>query len=127
METLYLEKTKSSPEVEFNPETGILKISGQSYPENAFKFYEPLFDWIDDYLQVADKEIQLCISLIYLNTSSIKCLMDIIYKFEQAAQSGKKIVINWYYKTNNRNILECGNEFKEDLEESIEFNLIEEI
>lgn len=127
MEALYLEKTKSSPEVEFNPETGILKISGQSYPENAFKFYEPLFDWIDDYMQVADKEIQLCISLIYLNTSSIKCLMDIIYKFEQAAENGKKIVINWYYKPNNRNILECGNEFKEDLEESIEFNLIEEI
>ena len=127
MEALYLEKTKSSPEVEFNPETGILKISGQSYPENAFKFYEPLFDWIDDYMQVVDKKIQLCISLIYLNTSSIKCLMDIIYKFEQAAQNGKNIVINWCYKSNNRNILECGNEFKEDLEESIEFNLIEEI
>lgn len=127
MELLYVEKTKSSPEIDFNPERGILKISGQSYPENAFKFYEPLFDWIDDYFKITDKEIQLCISLIYLNTSSIKCLMDIIYKFEQASQNGKKIIINWYYKSSNRNILECGKEFKEDLEEDIEFNLIEEI
>lgn len=127
MEVLYVEETKSSPEVEFNAETGTLKISGQSYPENAFKFYEPLFDWIDDYFETTDKETQMCINLIYLNTSSIKCLMDIIYKFEQASQSGRRIVINWYYKTNNRNILECGKEFKEDLEEDIEFNLIEEI
>lgn len=127
MEALYVEKTKSSPEVYFNPETGILKITGQSYPENAFKFYEPLFDWIDDYFELFNKDIEVHISLIYLNTSSIKCLMDIIYKFEQASLKGRKIIINWYYRASNRNILECGAEFKEDLEGNIEFNLIEEI
>ena len=127
MERLYIEATKSSPEVDFNSETGVLKIKGQSYPENAFKFYEPLFDWIDDYFEIHNNDIQLDIILIYLNTSSTKCLMDIIYKFEQAAQKGKKVKINWYYKSNNRNILECGKEFEEDLEEDLEFNLIEEI
>lgn len=127
MERLYIEETKSSPEVDFNPETGVLKIKGQSYPENAFKFYEPLFDWIDNYFELNNEEVQLDIVLIYLNTSSTKCLMDIIYKFEQAAQDGRKVKINWYYKSNNRNILECGKEFEEDLEEEVEFNLIEEI
>lgn len=127
MDRLYIEATKSSPEVDFNSETGVLKIKGQSYPENAFKFYEPLFDWIDDYFEIQNNYIQLDIILIYLNTSSTKCLMDIIYKFEQAAQKGKKVKINWYYKCNNRNILECGKEFEEDLEEDLEFNLIEEV
>lgn len=127
MERLYIEETKSSPEVDFNPEMGVLKIKGQSYPENAFKFYEPLFDWIDNYFELNNEEVRLDIILIYLNTSSTKCLMDIIYKFEQAAQDGRKVKINWYYKSNNRNILECGKEFEEDLEEEVEFNLIEEI
>jgi hypothetical protein len=126
MENLYIEETKSSPEVDFNYETGILKIKGQSYPENAFKFYEPIFDWIDDYFEVYNGNTQLDLSLIYLNTSSIKCLMDIIYKFEEVAEEGKKIKINWYYKSNNRNILECGKEFEEDLDEELEFNIIEE-
>lgn len=126
MEKLYIEETKSSPEVDFNYETGILKIKGQSYPENAFKFYEPLFDWIDDYFEGYNGDTQLDVMLIYLNTSSIKCLMDIVYKFEQASQNGKKIKINWYYKSNNRNILECGREFEEDLDAELEFNFIEE-
>lgn len=126
MDKLYIEETKSSPEVDFNSETGILKIKGQSYPENAFKFYEPLFDWIDDYFEVHNNAIQLDLGLIYLNTSSIKCLMDIIYKFEEAAQKGKKIRINWYYKSSNRNILECGKELEEDLDAELEFNFIEE-
>lgn len=127
MERLQIEATKSSPEVDFNCETGILKIKGQSYPENAFRFYEPLFDWIDDYFEINSDDAQMDISLIYLNTSSVKCLMDIIYKFEQAAQKGRKVKINWYYKSNNRNIFECGKEFEEDLEEDLEFNLIEEV
>jgi hypothetical protein len=126
MKTLYIEATKSSPEIDFNPETGALKIKGQSYPENAFKFYEPLFDWIDDYFEISNNDVQVDINLIYLNTSSTKCLMDIFYKLEQAAQKGRKIKINWYYKSNNRNILECGKEFEEDLEEDLEFNLVEE-
>lgn len=127
MERLQIEATKSSPEVDFNFETGILKIRGQSYPENAFRFYEPLFDWIDDYFEINPNGVQMDISLIYLNTSSVKCLMDIIYKFEQVTQKGRKVKINWYYKSNNRNIFECGKEFEEDLEEDLEFNLIEEV
>ncbi|KZL92468.1 DUF1987 domain-containing protein [Clostridium magnum] len=126
MDKLYIEETKSSPEVDFNSETGILKIKGQSYPENAFKFYEPLFDWIDDYFEDHNDATQLDLGLIYLNTSSIKCLMDIIYKFEESAQKGKKIRINWYYKSSNRNILECGKELEEDLDAELEFNFIEE-
>lgn len=127
MERLFVDETKSSPEVDFNPETGIIKIKGQSYPENAFKFYEPLFDWIDDYFENSNNSLQLDAFLIYLNTSSIKCFMDIIYKLERASQKGKKVTVNWYYKSNNRNILECGREFEEDLEEEVEFNLIEEL
>jgi Domain of unknown function (DUF1987). len=126
MDNLYIEETKSSPEVDFNFETRILKIKGQSYPENAFKFYEILFDWIDDYFEVQNGTTQLDLNLIYLNTSSIKCLMDIIYKFEEAAQNGKKIIINWYYKSSNRNILECGKELEEDLDAELEFNFIQE-
>ena len=39
MRELYIEKTKSTPEVRFDPQNNKLAINGQSYPENAFKFY----------------------------------------------------------------------------------------
>jgi hypothetical protein len=124
MDRVYIEATKSSPKIDFNPQTGILEIEGQSYMENAFKFYKPLFDWMDEFFELNTEIIQVDIRLSYLNTSSIKCLMDIIFKLEQVVQVGKKVKINWYYKS--RNILECGEELQEDLEEDLEFNFLKE-
>ena len=125
MDRLYIEETKSSPKIDFNPQTGILIIEGQSYMENAFKFYKSLFEWMDEYFELNTENVQVDIRLSYLNTSSTKCLMDIIFKLEQVVQIGKKVKVNWYYKS--RNILECGEELQEDLEEELEFNLLKEI
>ena len=125
MDRLYIEETKSSPKIDFNPQTGILIIEGQSYMENAFKFYKSLFEWMDEYFEFNTENVQVDIRLSYLNTSSTKCLMDIIFKLEQVVQIGKKVKVNWYYKS--RNILECGEELQEDLEEELEFNLLKEI
>ena len=35
MERLYIEATKATPEVNFNPDTKTMSIKGQSYPRNA--------------------------------------------------------------------------------------------
>lgn len=124
MERLYRVGTKSSPEVDFNPDTGVLKISGQSYPENAPGFYQDIFVWLKNYLTVANDKIIVDLNISYMNTSSTKCMMDIIYMIEDAAGEGADICINWHYSAKNRSMRECGEEFREEL--SIEFNLIPE-
>lgn len=43
MKLLCIDGSKSTPQIDFNPETNQLRIKGQSYPENAYKFYEPIF------------------------------------------------------------------------------------
>ncbi|CVK21479.1 DUF1987 domain-containing protein [Sporomusa sphaeroides] len=122
MERLYRAGTKSSPEVDFNPGTGILKVSGQSYPENASGFYQDIFIWLKDYLTANHGRVVMELNISYMNTSSTKCLMDIIYMLEDAFAEGSDICINWYYSAKNRSMLECGEEFREEL--SMEFNLI---
>jgi hypothetical protein len=122
MISLFREATKSSPEIDFNADTGLLKLSGQSYPENAFKFYEEVFEWLNDYFEFVDGNTVMDINLVYINTSSTKCIMDIMYKVEEVVKSGKIVAINWYYNNRNRNIYECGEELKEDMD--INFNLI---
>ncbi len=124
MEKLSLAATKSTPEIEFNPSTGLLCISGQSYPENAYKFYEPLLNWLENYLDAVqeDTTVQIDLHLPYINTSSTKCFMMLLEKLDNAYLAGKKIQVQWRYNVDNESELECAEEFKEDL--SIPFYII---
>lgn len=124
MERLFIEQTKGTPQVDFDPASNVLKMSGQSYPENAFKFYDPIFKWVDEYLEVAQGTIKIDMDFVmpYINTSSSKCIMMLLDKFEEAHSEGKKININWYYDEDNESSLECAEEFKEDV--TLPFNII---
>lgn len=121
MESLYIESTKETPEILFDPENGFLKLKGQSYPENAFKFYEPILTLLDEYMK-KDASLTLHFELPYINTSSSKCIMMLLEKLEEAYEEGKEITINWYYDEENEIELECAEEFSEDIE--IPFNII---
>ncbi|GBG55371.1 hypothetical protein SPFL3102_00797 [Sporomusaceae bacterium FL31] len=129
MEGLYIEKTKSTPEIHFDPTNCKLRIEGQSYPENAFKFYEPLFAWLDSYLQQLEQEVVLEIyfHMPYINTSSSKCMMMLLEKLDEAYQEGKKVAVRWYYDVENDTALECAEEFKEDLVIPFEISSVEEV
>ena len=117
MDKLSIEQTKATPFIDFDPKNNILKIKGQSYPENALKFYEPVLEWVDEYLEVASGNISIDIEFVmpYINTSSSKCIMMFLDKLEEAYKSGKNISINWFYDEENESSLECAEEFKEDV------------
>ncbi len=122
MQRLIVEKTKSSPAIDFNPDTNILKVAGESYPENCTRFYLPIFEWIVEYLKGAsDVEIILIFDLVYFNSSSSKVLLDIFDLLEE--QESYKIIVNWIHDIEDGAMQEYGEEFKEDIK-YIEFNII---
>lgn len=118
MESLFLEKTKSTPLISFDAHTHILKMEGKAYPENGILFYEPLFIWLRHYLATLDPDVtcKMEMYLSYINTSSVKAIMTIFDLLNDAYQEGKKISVLWLYDEENDVALEAGVEFKEDLE-----------
>ena len=125
MENLQIAATKSSPKIDFNSQTNILSIEGESYPENTTLFYEPIFTWIEEYLKnITTQEAIFNIELIYFNSSSSKVLMDLFDTLEEASEEDKKVIVNWIYDEDNDASLEYGEEFAEDIE-SLTFNLVE--
>jgi len=117
MREINLEATRSTPAIRFDPMDGKLTIIGQSYPENAFAFYQPLLEWIDEYLESRRAEAGLSaeLQLPYINTSSTKCLLMLLERLENAFLEGVKVSVRWYYDEDNDSELECAEEFKEDL------------
>ena len=124
MEMLSIDATKSTPKVQYDPSAAQLSIIGQSYPENAFKFFEQIFNWMEAYLEQLTKEITFTfeLHLPYINTSSTKCFMMLLDQLEEAFLGGKQVQVKWYYNVDNESEFECAEEFKEDL--TVPFELI---
>jgi hypothetical protein len=125
VENLAIEATKSSPYVHFDASAGLLEIRGKSYPENAAKFFAPIFSWLKEFLSNAEVQlVTVDMEMIYFNSSSSKALMNVFEILEEAASSGKHVVVNWLYHEDNDTILEAGEEFKDEVS-SLRFNLVE--
>jgi len=85
------------PSVNFNYETGVCELGGESYLEETVKFYEPLMKWLDTYFDEIKKPITFNISLTYFNTSSSGAILNILNKLKQYEEDGGDVIVNWYY------------------------------
>ena len=121
MKHFILESTKSTPYIEFAYENNKLIFKGESYPENAYGFYEPIYKLIDDYF-ISYKALVFDVELSYINTSSIKCLIMLFDKLNSHYKAGKNISINWYYDEDNGFDYDMGQDFQMGID--ILFNFI---
>ena len=114
MGNLKIDSTASTPAILCDGETGRLEMRGDSYPENSFEFFTPVIAWVEAYLSGSDRPLTADLYLLYLNTSSVKAMMDIFDMLEEAWGSGRAVAVNWYYDEENERVAELAEEFKED-------------
>ena len=117
MESLIIEKTVSTPMVNFDAAAGVLEIKGESYPENISKFYTPVLDFLKAYLGSDVRGFVMIFDIPYFNSSSSKILLMILDMLDKGVQDGKNIRVKWLCEQENEMAIECGEEFKEDLEQ----------
>ena len=126
MEILDIKATRSTPRVYFDPNSHIHDIAGESYPEDAFEFYRPIMDWLEEYLSTLEgKRVVFNFDILYFNSSSSKVFMDIFDSLEDAS-TDNNIIVNWHYDEDNEAALEYGEDFEEDFA-SLEFNVVEKV
>jgi hypothetical protein len=114
MDNLRIEGTQATPAIFCDSAAGTVEMRGDSYPENSFELFSPVIDWIEAYLASADRQLQLKLHLLYLNTSSVKAMMDIFDILEDAHRKERSVSVEWYYDEQNERVVELAEEFKED-------------
>ncbi|ANN79592.1 biofilm regulation phosphoprotein SiaC [Bordetella flabilis] len=114
MNDLNIPATQSTPSIVSDGAQGLLHLSGDSYPENSFELFGPVIQWVDDYLSSTERGLALTLELQYLNTSSVKAVMDIFDLLEAAHAQGREVAVTWYYDSRNERVGELAEEFKED-------------
>ncbi len=117
MEHLVIAKTDDTPEIDFNPGTKELKISGRSLPEDVTTFYAPVLEWLDELEESAIGELKFIVNLEYFNTASSKLILDILMKLEDIHSEGSNsIEIIWNFDKRDTDMEEAAEEYSELVE-----------
>jgi hypothetical protein len=124
MLSLHIESTKSTPFIGFDPDACRLEISGESYPENAAAFYEPVLSRISRWIDTShQRNLNVDFELRYYNSSSSKAIMNLLELLDEAARKEWDIEVTWRFEEENEIIQESGEEFQDDYER-LNFKLI---
>jgi hypothetical protein len=97
MENIYIEGSEVyfTPEVKFNAETGICEIGGESYLEETYAFYDPLYKWLKEYT-ATNRPLIFNIRLRYMNTSSSKCVLVMLKILKNYLEQGANVKVSWF-------------------------------
>lgn len=114
MNPLVIPPTDTTPAVNYDPATGIVRFSGESYPENVSAFYEPVLAWIREAV-ASQAPLKVVMVFGYLNTSSTKAILDLLLLLEDYHRAGGKAEVEWHFNPEIEVMQEAGEEFGEDL------------
>lgn len=109
------------PTVNFNSDTGVCEIIGESYHQDAKKFYRPLLQWLEEYVKTR-QPVKFNFKLTYFNTNSSKAFLNILKLLKRYADEGGQVEANWYYPEDDDDILEEAEDFIQ--ETNLKINLI---
>lgn len=116
MEALRIEATRRTPQVDFDFTTGVLKLAGESYPDDSASFFGPLLAALRDWLAASDTPVRFDIELVYFNSSSAKALMNMFQALEAAAADGRSVAVVWRCDEDDDAMREFAEDFSEDLD-----------
>lgn len=122
MKKISITGTKLSPAVNFNSANGRLSIEGVSIPEDAIRFYKPIFAWLKKYSAAPHEVTEVDFKFEYFNTSSSKCLINFLRELEKVYKAGNEVIINWYFEEEDYDMYVTGEDFKSIIK--IPFNII---
>lgn len=114
MNEINIAQTQAIPEVVSDSSTGTLRMTGDSYPENAFELFNGIIEWVEAFLAHSDKPLRLELHLVYMNTSSVRAMLDIFDLLEEAHKNGREVRVDWHYDKRNERIVQMAVEFRED-------------
>jgi hypothetical protein len=111
--SIYHEPTHDTPKIILDKEKNIFKFSGKSLPEDVNSFYDPIIQWLENYLKDPNPSTIIDFDLDYLNTASSKSLLSLFLVLENAVTQGKDVKVIWRYYEDDEDMHDVGEEYSE--------------
>jgi len=115
MEKLYIPKDDRSPLIEFDAETGILKIEGRMVPVYSIEhnFFDPIIKWLNEYVKEPAENTTLKLNIDFFSSSGYKSLYHALKILKKVQLEGNKLSIIWIYDREDESTKEQGLQFSQ--------------
>lgn len=110
LNTIKIEPVDIYPEIILDKENGIFEIKGVSLPLDGKKLYEPVLDFLSEYVQSPNATTHFLFNLRFFNISSSKMILFILYKLKELQDADNKVIVTWCY--DHEDLLEAGKDFE---------------
>jgi hypothetical protein len=77
---------------------------------------------VDEYIKNPMDLTTVNIELEHFNTTSSKCILNILKKLESSQDSARNVIVNWYYEKDDKDDLETGEYIKKMTELHFNFH-----
>ncbi len=124
METhsLKIAQTSITPSCTLDWDKNTLNMKGRSSPCSSMEFYSPITEKIVHAFRQGRKSLTANFEFEYFNTSSSKCIYDLLKKLSIAQNNGADVIVNWFYEEDDEDMRETGEDYEEIL--GLNFNYI---
>ena len=113
--SMTIERTRVTPFVQLDAKEGILEFKGRSSPSESLEFYYPILSSMDKVFVTGSTSLTVNFAFEYFNTSSSKCLFDILKRLAQFKSQGMDVQVNWYYEAYDDEMKETGEDYEDVL------------
>ena len=120
-----IEPTKTTPFVKISATERLLEIKGRSYSEDTVGFFSQVNEKVRGLLSGHDS-LEVKFAIEYFNTSSAKCIFDVLSTVASLNIPKQNINVKWFYEEDDIDMLEIGNDYRDLSNLEFEFCEIEE-
>jgi len=97
LKNLFVEQSDKTPLVDLNFMSGELILAGKSIPINAPRIFEPILDWVNEYVKNPKQTTNLRLNLEYFNTASSIWIAKIVKALTSISKPECVLILHIYF------------------------------
>jgi hypothetical protein len=111
MQPLILDGQDDAPKVILDKSNNTFEFSGRSLPEDVATFYQPIYDWLEEYIASPNPKTHVKMKIDYFNSASHKAINEVLEILAKLKTRGKEVIIKWHYLKEDEDMLEAGKDY----------------
>ncbi len=111
MEDLLINSTLTTPRISFSKD-GLMEIIGKSIPDAESNFWSLVSEWFRIYMFSPATKTTFKLQIDYLNTSSSKEILHLLYRLNELKDRGLEAEVIWLFNLNDIDMQEVGKDYE---------------